>query len=148
MSVDYTSPESWLLSMGYMSDNTQQNLVLYGYLAVPGVQAVECAVDSPSGTVRYVVALEQSSWRWYKLQTWFASKTNILFKLALLLLLRRKGTYEPHARISRCVKDYLGQEWSAAVEVISVREYNKLVSGPRKQGWFLQEGDGPGTEPR
>lgn len=146
---DFTNPESWLLSMGYMSDSAKQNLTLYGYMSVPGVQAAECVVDSSKHLVRYVVALDQRAWRWYKLQKWLlSSPRGLLGKLLLLLILRWKGSYEPEQRISRCAIDYLGKGWSAKVEVVSAREYVKLTSGSRREGWFLQEGDGSHTEPR
>jgi hypothetical protein len=148
MSDGFERPEEvWLLNLGYVSAHSEQNLMLYGYLAAPGVRHVEMMIDVRDKEMKYAVVLETSSYRRYKLERWLESKSGLLGKLGLLCFLRVSGSYDPGARIARCVKDYAGPQWKTSTEVLSVSQYQARVSKGRAQGWFFKDGidESPGT---
>ncbi len=137
--------EVWLLNLGYVSEHSEQNLLLYGYLSAPGVANVELMVDVVKNHVKYAIVLDARSYKWYKLQRWLEGKSGLLSKLVLLCFLRRLGSYDPAARIARCVKDYAGSSWTTSAEVMSVKQYLNIVGKSGTQGWVFKDGIGEGA---
>lgn len=121
----YQSPDMWLLNLGYVSEHSEQNLILYGYISTRGVVNVELAVDSDKYVIKYAVVLCSRSYFVYMIQKRLESKNGLLSKLMLLCFLKFFGTRDPSARIARCVRDYAGNSWKTSVEVLSAREYNE-----------------------
>ena len=144
----FNRPDAWLLHLGHLTEVSEQNLILYGYIACPGVMSVECAINAPSYQARYLVILNKRAMLWYKVQRWLNSKRKIWASLMLLLLLKLVGPFNPEIRINRCVKDYAGERWNTYVEVVSARQYANGAVGDRAKGWFLPKGDDDYTEVR
>lgn len=113
--------------------------MLYGYLSAPGVANVELMIDVAKKHVKYAIVLDAASFKRYKLQRWLEGKSGLLSKLALFCFLRRLGSFDPAARISRCVKDYAGSTWTTSTEVMSVKQYLKIVGDSGTQGWVFKE---------
>lgn len=136
----YETPEDvWLLNLGYISDHSEQNLMLYGYVSNPGVLNVELMIDVEQKHVRYAIVLNQRSHFRYKAQGWLESKSGLLAKLALLCFLRMFGSYDPAARIAQCIRDYAGAAWSTSTEVLSVSEYKQIVDSSGTTGWVFKD---------
>ena len=126
--VLFSSPDTWLLNLGYVSENSEQNLILYGYLSSRGVVNVELLIDVEQWLIKYAVVLNRRSWCLFRLQRWLDTKTQLRWKLALFCFLKVFGSYNPNARISRCVRDYAGKQWKTQVEVIDVKRYNEAAA--------------------
>ncbi len=135
----WAAPDTWLLNVGYVSENSEQNLLLYGYLSAPGVLQAELLIDAENYLIKYVVVLGGKSLTLFKLQKRLESMTTIYGKLFLACFLRFFGSYNPQARINRCVKDYAGERWKTTTEVIDVKQYNKNAEQDRAKGWFLKD---------
>jgi len=136
--------EVWLLNLGYVTEHSEQNLILYGYLSAPDVSNVELMIDVDKKIVRYAVVLGKKGHFRYQLQRWLEGKSGLLGKLALLLFLRRLGSYDPAERIKWCIRDYAGPSWTTSTEVLSVKEYVKRTSESGAEGWVFQVGDSEG----
>ena len=121
----YQSPDMWLLNLGYVSEHSEQNLILYGYISTRGVVNVELTIDVENYKIKYKVVLGNRCRFMYTTQKKLEGGTSLLSKLMLLCFLKVFGTYDPSARIARCVRDYAGKSWKTSVEVFSVSEYNK-----------------------
>lgn len=135
----FAAPDTWLLNVGYVSENSEQNLLLYGYLSAPGVLQVELLIDAENYLIKYAVVLGGKSLILFRLQKRLESITAIYGKLLLACFLKFFGSYNPAARISRCVKDYAGERWRTATEVIDVKQYNKVSEQDRAKGWFFKD---------
>lgn len=135
----FASPDTWLLNVGYVSENSEQNLLLYGYLSAPGVVQVELLINSENYLIKYAVVLSTKSMRLVKLQKRLESSTSIFGKLLLTAFLKVFGSYNPAARISRCIKDYAGAQWQTATEVLDVKQYNKICDETGSKGWFFKD---------
>jgi hypothetical protein len=133
------SDDVWLMNLGYITEHSEQNLMLYGHLAAPGVQHVELMLDSKKLEIHYAIFLNAKSYRWYKLQRYLSSKDGLLSKLMLFLVLRSVGSYDPESRLKRCVTDYAGPVWRVFTEVINVKQYLKITSGGRAEGWVFKD---------
>jgi hypothetical protein len=129
----------WLMNMGYVSENSEQNLILYGHLATPGVTNVELMINAEKRLICYAIALNPASYRRYKLQRFLEQKSGLFSKLALLFFLRINGSYDPAARIVRCIRDYAGPSWSTTTEVLNVKQYLKIINSGGSQGWVFKE---------
>lgn len=121
----YQSPDMWLLNLGYVSEHSEQNLILYGYISTRGVANVELIIDVDSYIIKYKIVLGGRCHFMYTTQKKLEVGKSLLSKLMLLCFLKVFGTYDPSARIARCVRDYAGKSWKTSVEVMSVSEYNK-----------------------
>jgi hypothetical protein len=132
--------EVWLLNLGYVSEHSEQNLMLYGYLSTPGVLNVEMLIDVEKKLIRYAVVLSNRSHFWYRLQKLLEGGGGLYRKLALLLFLRRFGSYDPAARILRCIRDYAGPQWTTETEVLAVKQYLAATQESQGRGWFFKEG--------
>ena len=53
----YQSPDMWLLNLGYVSEHSEQNLILYGYISTRGVVNVELTIDVENYKIKYKVVL-------------------------------------------------------------------------------------------
>lgn len=137
----YELPDDvWLLNLGYVSEHAEQNLMLYGYIACPGIVNVELMVDVAHTRMLYATVLDRKAHFLYQIQQTLARKPSILRKLVLLAFLKFFGSYDPAVRIARCVRDYAGPTWKTQVEVISAKRYLKVVSSDRAKGWFFKDG--------
>lgn len=146
-----TPDDVWLLNLGVVSEHAEQNLLLYGYIACPGILNVELLVDVDKLNIKYAVVLDRKANFLHRLQLRLASKRTLIRKIMFLLFLKWFGSYDPAVRIARCVRDYAGPTWKTQVEVVSAKRYLKATSGDRAKGWFFEEGLGedPGVrEPR
>lgn len=136
----FSSPDTWLLNVGYISENSEQNLILYGYISSRGVANVELMINTSEWLIKYAVVLNSSSYRRFRFQKWLESKTGLFFKLVLFSFLKMFGSYNPSARIAKCVRDYAGNRWKTQVEVMNVKQYNKAINDSGTKGWFFQNG--------
>lgn len=134
----FASPDTWLFNVGYISENAEQNLILYGYLSAKGVINVELMIDVDNWLIRYMVVFGTREHSKYKIQKYLESKTSLFYKLVLFCFLKVFGNYDPCGRIARCVKDYAGKKWKTQVEVMSVRQYNKATNDGGSQSWFFK----------
>jgi len=139
------SEDSWLLNLGFVSEHSEQNMLLYGYISSPGISHVELMFDANKRCIKYAIVLDQKAYRRYKLQSWLERKSGLLAKLALLSFLRMFGSYDPAARITRCIRDYAGPSWSTSTEVLSVERYSEVVSACGTEGWVFQDGPSQGA---
>lgn len=135
----------WLMNLGYVTEHSEQNLLLYGYLSAPDVTNVELMIDVETKKVYYAIILGKKGHFRYRLQTWLEGKTGVLAKLALLLFLRRLGSYDPADRIKICLRDYAGPSWTTITEVLSVKQYEERISSGGAQGWVFQTGISQGS---
>jgi hypothetical protein len=95
-------------------------------------------VDAANWLIKYAVVLGMNNYRFFRFQRWLESRTGLFFKLVLFCFLRLFGSYNPNARIARCVRDYAGKQWKTQVEVMNVKQYNKAVSDSGTKGWFFE----------
>jgi len=137
----FNRPDSWLLHLGHLTEISEQNLILYGHIACPGVITVECSIDAPNYKANYLVVLNKRAMMWYKLQKWLSAKRKLWTSLILFLILKFVGPFNPEIRINRCIQDYAGERWKTNVEVLSVGEYTQNSNGSRAKAWFLTEGN-------
>lgn len=142
----FSSPDTWLLNLGYVSENSEQNLLLYGYISSRGVINVELMMDPANWLIKYAVVLDVRSYRRFKLQRWLEKKTGLFFKIMLYFFLKVFGNYNPAVRISRCVKDYAGKQWKTQVEITNVKQYNEITANRGAEGWFFEGRTSEGGE--
>lgn len=137
----------WLLNLGYVSEHAEQNLMLYGYIACPGVVNVELMLDVDHLQVQYAVVLDSKALRLYNLQRWLMTFGGVWGKLILLLFLKWFGSYDPARRIAKCIKDYAGPTWKVQVEVIGAKRYLEAANEGRAKGWLFKAGidESPGA---
>ena len=135
----YQSPDMWLLNLGYVSENSEQNLLLYGYISTRGVVNVELLLDVENWLIKYAVVLGGRSYFMYNTQKKLECKSGLWSKLKLLCFLKFFGSNDPVQRIRKCVKDYAGSSWKTQIEVMSVKQYNKIAeSGNGTKSWFFE----------
>jgi hypothetical protein len=136
-----TSPDSWLLSIGIISEQAEQNLMLYAYLSTPGVLFAEFVVDIEKRNIQYVLVLSRKSRMLLAIQEFLFARRNLLSKLILAFILKLFGSYNPKVRIVRCLRDYIGSDWTVQVEVVNVKQYNKVTNNNHAKSWFFKERD-------
>ena len=132
------SDSVWLLNLGYISDNTEQDLIFFAYMSTPGVVTAELVIDVALKSIKYAIILNKRSYFRFSVEKWLEKRSGLWAKLALLCFLRVFGTYDPTNQVDRSVKEYAGKDWKTSVEVVDVSKYQKLNEN-RTENWFFKE---------
>lgn len=135
----YSSPDNFLINLGYISEVSEQNLILFGHIAMNGVVQVELQANVEKNQIKYALVIDGKNYKKWRLQKWLESKSGLFAKIGLLCFLRVFGAYNPVFRIAKNVKEYAGPLWRTHVEVLSVEQYNKIIAESGSEGWLFKE---------
>lgn len=121
--LEFMDQQRWLLNNGLVSENTKNQLFFYGSIAHKDIQALEVEVDVEKKMVAYRLFFDKKLMKKIDLYAELSKSTTLLGMWRFRRLLRKEGTLDFNAILSRFVKDFCGPTWHTSVEVLDFTKY-------------------------
>lgn len=133
--------ERWLMNNGLMSDSAKNQLFFCGSIVHKDVQAIELQIDPEKKLVMYKVYLPTNIVNKVNKYNTLSIKKDLISLWRFKRLLKKDGNLNFQGILTKFVKDYCGNKWSATVEVLNFDNFSPDgdEGGDNNGGWSLDQ---------
>lgn len=121
--TEYIDQQRWLLNNGLVPDSVKNQLFFYGSVVHPRVQAVEVQIHAENKLVDYVIYVDAGLMKLIEKYNRLSTATSLFGMWRFSRFLKKEGTLDFQAMLSKFVSDFCGPKWIAKVKIINFDTY-------------------------
>jgi len=129
--AEFIDQQRWLMNNGLISDSVKNQLFFCGSIVHKDVQAVELDLKLESKLVEYTIYLNKDIIKKIETYKQLSTSTSLFGMWRFKRLLKKEGSLDFQAILSKFVGDFCGPNWSASV---TVKDFGNYVEGLGEQG--------------
>ena len=114
----------WLMNSGLANDTIKNQLITYGAITHPDIQAVELTVDFENKTVFYRLYIDSKLLNKVDKFKELSKATKFWGLYKFKRLLKKEGNLNFNSILDKFIKDYCGLQWKAEVDILNLSEYD------------------------
>lgn len=120
---DHVDHQRWLIDNGFINDLHKDNLYMYGAIVHKHVEAVQVDIDVEKKLVSYDLYVDAKLLKRLDEYKELLKSSSIISLWRLKRLLKKEGSLDFHAILSKFVKDYLGPKWAVNMKIKNIKSY-------------------------
>lgn len=120
--------QRWLINNNFINDLHKDNIFMYGALLHKEVKAVELSIAVETKTVHYTLYMPLKVLKKVDKMSRLSVSHSIIGLWRYKRMLKKEGSLNFTLMASRFIKDYLGPQWSAKVDIKDVSYYDSAQS--------------------
>jgi hypothetical protein len=130
--------QRWLINNGLISESLKNQLFFCGSIVHKDVQAIEMALIPEEKRIDYVIFLPEKTINLISRYEKLSKATDLIGLWRFKRLIKKNGSLNLHAVLSKFVKDFCGPKWETTVMVKDFKTYVvEEESGDSGEGWVL-----------
>ena len=131
----------WLLNNGLANDVIKNQLMTYGAIAHPEIEAVDLTVDMENRTVHYKLYVGSKLLKKINKFKELSTSTGFWGLRGYKKMLLKEGNLHLDRILDKFIKDYCGVTWSATTVVLDSKEYQDGYEDVEDENFNFDSGE-------
>lgn len=128
---EFIDQQRWLMNNGLISDSVKNQLFFCGSIVHKDVRAVELDIKPDSKLVEYTIYVDKDLIKKINKYRALSTSTSLFGLWKFKRFLKKEGSLEFQAILTKFVGDFCGQGWQTTVEVV---DFDKYIDSLEVQG--------------